>query len=983
MKRRFFFRNIALSAAGFYLLPAFQYAGENSSGQEISDMDKLFLNPPDSYKPWVMWTWMNGHITREGITLDLEMMKSSGFRGAFCLRFNSGIPEGPVKSGSQAWLDVTKHAIREAERLGLELVFQLFPVIQDGKNPMIPEEYKRQKLVWSEIVIPANKKIQVKLPLPVQKPGFYRDISVLAYPAPVTEKQIFVDPESVVDVTSFVNRKGWLKWETAVPGNLTIVRIGHTLEEKEPDMDFFRKEAMNWVFENMSSNPDPYPTGQSLKGFFGLTRHSDPGGWSIAIGQAFSDRLKYSIFPWLLILTGKVVGSQSKSDRFLHDFRKIQKQLYSENFEKRWSEWCHQKGVKWFSIPASLMDTEILSSGDLPANPDFNRITEGNDSLSVNSASSPRCDSPGELKFNSDILYSLGAGSLIISPFFHQPYLTGVPGISTTYSGMALGRNNAWSEGLPGLTNYLGRTQFLMQQGSPVADFCIFRGDLLSDDSTKVFPFLPAEFSFEFIERNNLALCTIEDGKIKHPGGNISHLCVLAPSATLFPETLKLLAELVEKGMILITGQKPVISMGLSDSEEETAKLSDLLFGNPDRVANGKPDPGKGKVYHGVQVQEIPDLLSVPADFRFSSEIQNASIRFSHRKAGESHIYFLFNSRNRTERISCSFRISHLEPEIWNCETGEMFPAPIHNVKAGRLRMPLKIPPLGSVFIVFRNKYKNAVFNKVTLDGKLFLDNEPLKFRGLSPYTEGMENHGLDIPDMSSKSPLTFHSRHDGSLSGLFQQNGVYDFQVYNENVGENLTVYVENCFSAPLDSSWVVHFPDGSGAPREIVPDKLESLSRHPDFNIRHFSGTCRYSTIFYLADSDFISSRRFLLDLGTVATIAKISINGTDAGLLWKQPFIADITPFVKKGENILKLEVTNSWHNRLTGDESLPPENEYDRDGTIIKLPDWYIGNLPKTGDRKTFMVRKSVSKDEPLSDSGLLGPVKLIFCEERFL
>jgi hypothetical protein len=839
MKRRFFFRNIALGAAGFYVLPAFTNTGDNFAGQLTDDMEKLFGNPPDSCKPWVMWYWMNGHVTKEGITLDLEMLKRAGFRGAFCFRDDSGIPSGPVKPGSQAWLDVMTHAIREAERLGLELVFEHLSDYSEENDTLIPPEYKRQKLVWSEMVIPVNRKVKVKLPEPVQKPGYYRDIAVLAFPAQVKENQMYADPDSVVDITSFVNSKGWLKWETAVTGNQTIVRIGHTLAGKEPGMDFFRKEAMDWLFGNVSANPDQSLTGQSLKGFFGLTLHSDPGVWSIGFDQAFSNRLKYSLKPWLLVLTGKVVGNASESDRFLKDFGLIQQELFAENFEKRWMDWCHLKGLMWYTIPFEVFDMESLSSGGLPAVRDFTGTGAGKETIAVISASPPIGDSPGDLKFSSDVLYSMGNSDLIISPFVHQPYLTGVPGMSTTFSGMALGRNNTWSEGLSGLTNYLARTQLLMRQGST------------------------------------------ED------------------------------------------------------------------------------------------------------DFIYSSGSQDADIRFSHRRSGDAHIYYLFNSRNRTERINCSFRINNLKPEIWNCETGEMVPAPIYSIKNDRLRMPLEIPSTGAVFIIFRKKFELALFKKITKDGNVIMDNEPLKFKGPTRFAEVTDQSSQNVPAIDSDFPLSFHTYQDGSLKGLFRQNGVYNFLTSNESAEENIKVYAENCFSVPLDSSWVIHFPDGSGTPREITPDKLESLTRHSDFNIRHFSGSCTYSTLFYLTDSDFISGRKFLLDLGRVEITARISMNGTDAGLLWKKPFIADITALVKTGENILKVEVTNSWHNRTIGDESLLPENEYNKDGTIVKLPEWYINNQPKPGERKTFMVRKCVSKDDPLVDSGLLGPVRLIFCEERFL
>ena len=40
-----------------------------------------FRHPPDNVRPWVFWFWINGNISREGITQDLEAMKRVGVGG--------------------------------------------------------------------------------------------------------------------------------------------------------------------------------------------------------------------------------------------------------------------------------------------------------------------------------------------------------------------------------------------------------------------------------------------------------------------------------------------------------------------------------------------------------------------------------------------------------------------------------------------------------------------------------------------------------------------------------------------------------------------------------------------------------------------------------------------------------------------------------------------------------------------------------------
>ena len=51
-------------------------AAETPSSAE-SPLEQGFRQPPDSARPWVYWFWLNGNITREGITADLEAMRAS------------------------------------------------------------------------------------------------------------------------------------------------------------------------------------------------------------------------------------------------------------------------------------------------------------------------------------------------------------------------------------------------------------------------------------------------------------------------------------------------------------------------------------------------------------------------------------------------------------------------------------------------------------------------------------------------------------------------------------------------------------------------------------------------------------------------------------------------------------------------------------------------------------------------------------------
>lgn len=86
-----------------------------------AELEKGFASPPESTRPWVYWFWLNGNITREGITADLEAMKQAGIGGVLIMEVDQGAPLGPVAFMSPPWRELFKHVVAEAERLGLEV----------------------------------------------------------------------------------------------------------------------------------------------------------------------------------------------------------------------------------------------------------------------------------------------------------------------------------------------------------------------------------------------------------------------------------------------------------------------------------------------------------------------------------------------------------------------------------------------------------------------------------------------------------------------------------------------------------------------------------------------------------------------------------------------------------------------------------------------------------------------------------------------
>lgn len=115
------------------------------------------------------WEWMNGNISKEGITKDLEYMKAAGIESAFIYDAWVGVKRGPVDYGTKEWIEAVKFACSEAKRLGITLGIHNSPGYSAMGGPWITPEESMKQLTWSV----SDKK---NPPAPDHKYGFYKDI---------------------------------------------------------------------------------------------------------------------------------------------------------------------------------------------------------------------------------------------------------------------------------------------------------------------------------------------------------------------------------------------------------------------------------------------------------------------------------------------------------------------------------------------------------------------------------------------------------------------------------------------------------------------------------------------------------------------------------------------------------------------------------------------------------------------------------------
>ncbi len=250
----------------------------NCSKDPLDSLRAGFVNPPDSTRPGVYWYFMDGNLSREGITADLESMKEGGIGNVLFLEVNVGVPRGTVDFLSEEWQELYKHAVREAERLGIEITLGSGPGWAGSGGPWVKPEQSMQHLVASSIEVKGPSKFNGTLLKPLPKrpyfgersltetlrkkwEDYYEDVAVLAFPTPAVESKIAdvdekalyyrapytskegvkpyfpthtdyqeisgsaIDKSKIVDITEKLKPDGSLEWDVP-PGNWTIMRFG-------------------------------------------------------------------------------------------------------------------------------------------------------------------------------------------------------------------------------------------------------------------------------------------------------------------------------------------------------------------------------------------------------------------------------------------------------------------------------------------------------------------------------------------------------------------------------------------------------------------------------------------------------------------------------------------------------------------------------------------------------------------------------------
>ncbi|MBK1826574.1 glycosyl hydrolase [Haloferula rosea] len=786
-----------------------------------------------------------------------------------------------------------------------------------------------------------------------------------------------VSRKSVLDISKHLDPKGRLTWQPPT-GPWTILRFGHVNtgtknKPAPPEATGFECDKLSAAgaeqhfagyIGRISAEGGPADKGR-LQGMLIDSWECYTQTWTPEMETEFVERRDYPLRSWLPALAGYVVDDHPTTERFLRDWRQTISDLLVENYFGRLAELARQRGMQ-LSFETAIGDVspgDILryqSKADIP----MCEIWQPNDPHwggyetkpihpTVSAAhiyGKPRIaaeaftdivhdwsDHLFSFKHVADRNFALGINHLVFHTYTHNP-LDKLPGTSFGGRiGSPFIRGQTWWKHMPLFTDYLSRCQHLLQQGQPVADVLWYLGDDLDHRPRQDAPF-PDGYDFDYLNQDVLLnRLSVVDGKLQTPEGTRWEVIWLpeAQCRHLTPTTLKRLKQLIEEGTTVI-GNAPLANPSLVGGKqadtEFTRLISAMWNGNP----TGNRPLGKGRLIWGEDLENSLTKLGIEPDLKGMRPLA-----WNHRRAEGTDIYFITADRVTPLDATLDFRASGI-PEFWDPLTHTTTPVTVFERQNGRTRIPVRLPAAGSTFVIFRPGESRPAFTRITRDNKTLADaTDTSRTDVAEPYPHfGLPRSTPTQPWVAPADPE--FEIIDGGTGLLAYQNG--DYQLTKPD-GSAREIIIEEARVQPINSPWTLGFPrDWVNIPDRTL-DKLTPWSSLKDPSARAFSGTATYRT--KLEKLALSATQRAILDLGRVADIAEIIINGKHADTLWAPPFRTDITHLLKAGENHIEIKVTNTWHNRLSYDEALPRK------------------------ERKSWTL-SGPKKDSPLKPAGLIGP-----------
>jgi hypothetical protein len=941
------------------ILFSFQANASESPKSSIIALREGFSQPPRNAGVRCWWWWLNSNVTKEAIMRDLEQMKAKGFSGAMIFdagganqRGNAQVPDGPTFASPQ-WRQLYKHALNEGKRLGLELGLS----IQSGWNlggPNVTPDFAAKQLTWSEIHTEGPAQYEQKLPLPKNRSNYYKDICVLAYPTsletnhkpienlelkagykelggsapdcrfllndrPSTPDEQDTLLRDIRNISENMAPDGTLKWSVPA-GNWTVLRFGYTITNAEVStysadwkghvIDYLSRGAFdrywNEVVEPLLQQAGPL-AGTTLKQL--ETDSWECGGmnWGPDFAADFVKYRGYDPISYLPIFAGKIVESRDVSNAFLADFRKTLGDCVADNHYKVFAEHAHRHNMQ------IQPESGGPHAGPLDAikNLGLSDIVMGE--FWAPSPHRPKPVNRFFVKQSSSVAHIYGKKYVGAESFT----TIGPQWNDVLWKSQKPSMDHEFCSGL-NMIFFHTFTCSPKEMGIPGQEY--FAGTHTNPQVTWW------EYSDAYIDYINRCQFLVQQGKfvadvLYYYGDHVPNLVQLkeADPAKVLPgydydvtDEDILLRLKVEAGRIVVPGGVRYRLLVLPDhkvlSLAALEKVKQLL--------------GQGASILGPKPERLVSLVGGAESQKRFKELAEKLWGDTPETAGQKQI-----GEGRLLWGKTAHQVLFEDGVSPDCE----FEAPKDSVFD---YIHYRIDQMDVYFVCNQTDRTEDVLCRFRITGKT-----PELWDPLTGHIQ--RKIAFTISTKQTEIPLRFGP--NGSIFVVFTN------EVPKSTATKNIVNYNDYEPVMTIAGHWQVRFDPKWGAPEEVTFDKLISWTQRPEPGIKFYSGKATYRTSFNFKE-EIDRRKEYCLDLGRVEDvgIAQVTLNRRDLGILWTRPFRVDISGVLQQGQNLLEINVVNSWRNRLVGDRDLPQSRRYTKTNITIR-PEW------------------------KLLESGLLGPV----------
>ena len=731
----------------------------------------------------------------------------------------------------------------------------------------------------------------------------------------------------IINVTNKLSANGLLNWVPPTNENWVIVRIGHTSTGavnstagggKGLECDKFSAEAATMQFNNwfakFYTQTDATVAKEVIKLFHIDSWECGSQNWSKNFAAEFKKKRGYDLLPYLLVMTGTPVTDVATSEKILHDVRQTIAELVNDKFYATLTKLAHVKGclVSAESIAPTFVSDGLLhyKYADIPMgefwlnSPTHDKPNDMLDAISgahiygknivqAEAFTTLRSDfgeHPGNLKAVGDRAFASGINKLSLHVFMHNPWLDKKPGMTLDGIGLFYQRDQTWFKQSKAWIDYLTRCQALLQLGKPVVDIGVFTGEELPGRSVlpnRLVNTLPGLFGKEKVEAEKKRLLNEGQPQRTIPDG-VTH------------------------------------SANMADPEDYTDALNGYQYDcfNPDVLLQMKVQKGRVVTPGGASyaVLVIPGKHPMNPDAVMSEKV-----------------------KNKLKQLAAAGAKMVLDLKLYGIKGKNIIDAPYNK------------PDLESMGIkkdaLVKDNHTIAWFHrKLAGQDIYFLSNQAA--RAVAATIEfPVVNKDVQIwrpadVNMWSYPKLLPAAKGQTVAQFEFAPNESYFvvFRSIAEEWGEKYPVNI----TTPLNNPWTLHFVNADTATTSFATTVLSDWSKSEKPSVKYYSGTVIYTNTF-VAEEEWLH-RGVKLIIDTLYNIATVKVNGVTCGTVWTRPYEVDIFRALKAGENKVEIEVTNTWRNRLIGDE-LQPEN------------------------RRTWLNSPYQLKDKPLLPAGIVGNVNI--------